>query len=400
MDIAWPETQTSLLRQIAGSNDHVRAVALGIMFERYRRSLARVIAGKFGFDSFRCEELLLDFVSDKLLDGQFVAKYLESLENTGKRELKFRGYISRSVYNYTIEQLRKEKDFAPVEDHEAEVIDDIEKLLEAEKCTEILSLAFRGARDYYLRENPNAWNLYLKRHIEPTIFDRKAASYDELAPSYGYRDAKHAASAVLNVNRSINRRWKELTAKEPEFQGTAWTSLQRVGKFMNFRQLFLSMLVDEDTEASEWRLASDQIGHILTIVCEHFEGLPDLEKAIVCESTLSECLSDIFEPSSMPEVLRTKNVIQILENDQDYSVLLELYKLLEEHAQKSECEMPLQIALALRLTLIARARNQFSKEIASLSEATLEKGIDEVLSYPWLDGRLVKELEQVRNSRK
>jgi hypothetical protein len=254
-----------------------------------------------------------------------------------------------------------------------------------------------------MTHNRKAWTLFVKRHIEPTIFDRKPLSYNQLAAELGYADAKQAGAAVVNVIRTLNHRWREVLAEQRSlFEGEPDREVRRsfgAARFIDFRRLFVAIAAGDDVATGQCTLAPDQLSQLVDLANDQFAALVDAEKAILFESYLLTPLKQLLGDATVPPRLRDISFAQMLEESTtDPAELQVLSRLLESRARDSASTLPRAVAMLLRLATVLLARERHGTEISSLDADTLNRATQEALTNTWLDQRLRSLLTRSANA--
>jgi hypothetical protein len=317
------------------------------------------------------------------------------LDNQDAPPRKFRHYLARSICNYAIEELyRRQAQPGQLDEGCAEVLArDVEDLFEAEWLKELLVNTFRATRDYYMENNPKAWTLFAKRHIEPTIFDRRPQPYDSLALELGYENAKQASTAVINVIRTLNRRWREVLAEQTGiFESEAESEIRqsfKAAKHIDFRRLIIALVAGDESPVGHFPLASDQLSHLVDLANDEFSALVDAEKAILLESYLNTPINELIESSKLPSQVGNSTFVQLLEQDTAAADdLKSLSTAFELEAKNRASALPRTVALLMRLATIILARDRHSVKISSLDSNTLTRATEDALTCSWLDGQI------------
>ena len=76
LDDCFPQTQQSMISVMLQRDDNKRLVALGCFYERYRPGLARVLQAKLRLQPTDTDEILNEFMVQKLMEGSFLQKYV------------------------------------------------------------------------------------------------------------------------------------------------------------------------------------------------------------------------------------------------------------------------------------------------------------------------------------
>ena len=131
-----PGTRTSLLKAIEQDSREQSLITLGVFYERYRGGLANFLTARYGLDAQDANDILHDFLCEKLVDAGLIRSYLDCLRQSQSGHRAFRPYLVRALCNFTIDRLRKQKHITMSESPEEDVLgSEYADLYRLEWCT-------------------------------------------------------------------------------------------------------------------------------------------------------------------------------------------------------------------------------------------------------------------------
>ena len=398
----FDSTRWSLI-ELAGTKDgSQRRTALETILTAYLPALRTYLRLNRMLKAEEAEDLLHDFVTDKILQGDFLSR-------ADHAKGRFRSLLIKSLNNYLIDRHRARRSSDPAAG--AKSLDDLGSgypehpqnsegdLFGAIWARTILIGALSDLRKHCKEENrQNVWRLFEERLLWPLMWDTAPTPYDQLIDQLGFESAAQASNAFMTVKRQFRRALNARVAPytvdksvvdaeiielksvlsstgslnldlpaDVEFETAALdqAGIQRLAKLLD--------LNDEDS--SPW---SDEQ---LTASFEHHLTLPlvdcvaqvsprlAVDMALMASSDIDPIvtLNDLFEHPAPP--------ISVLRTVKDWATF---------NIQNKDSDTPPQIAPVIYLSAVTVALLRCNERITQSDDADLEVTLRQALSASWV----------------
>ena len=413
-----PPTRMSMLLALAGGGIEQKLVGLGVFYQQYRSGMARCIEQRFGVSTLDAEEILHEFLVKKLLDGEFVAKYLEHVGEASSSQVRFRPFLVRSLCNFTLDWLRAKRPMLELQD-QGHFEPQLNQSILNEWLQDLLLKTMQKTRSHYVSQgNELHWQLFLARSIEPVVHGTETPSHENLAARFGLESTKAASNVWVNCLRMLKKFWHQsLTESLQNESDDEIADVMREFRqnlngatTINMRKLLLSCTGDESlaqkpgaAEREEEVPKSARMMEIFSLASDGFDRLMDCEKALLLECFLSAPLAEVTGQSeqtlsaatSQPTLSGSCSIGDLIAAER---CDLELCRYLASHLKSTIArrsgEIPDSIAGTLRFLLIADVALRTDEKISQTPTDKLQRSIAAVLSEStWITGE-VRELLQ------
>lgn len=216
-DPGFPLTQWDLVEAAAGPNQDTTALAQ--LLEMYLPVLETHIVGRFCLPADQAKDLLQSFLLDKVIQKNL-------LPSADRARGKFRNLLARSLHNYVVQELRRERASKRAPTNTAIPL---HELPENHACTTRLPELdgfdvtwARGLLAETLRRmeeecrgggRQDLWAVFEGRLLRPLLEDLPPVSYEDLMLQHGFQSAVQAANALITAKRVFARHLRVLVAR-------------------------------------------------------------------------------------------------------------------------------------------------------------------------------------------
>ena len=215
---SFPTTHWSLVDRAARGGAAGQREALDELLARYLPALKAHMMRKMRLPEDRAQDLLQDFVAEKVLEREILAK-------ADQARGRFRTFLLTACQNFAISTFRKEKarkraaaDGASVgienEDERLRVAEANTDVYDVEWAREVLREALRRMRvrcEGSGRED--LWGLFETRFLDPLLEQAEPPAYDELVGRFGFRSPNHAAKGLMRAKRMFGRQLRAVVGE-------------------------------------------------------------------------------------------------------------------------------------------------------------------------------------------
>ena len=395
----FPSTIGTLMSLMQDDEPQKRLVALGCFYERYRKAIGRVLEGKLGIQSVDADEILNDFMVRKLLEGTFIEKYVTWRDEPKNCHQKFRQYLARSINNFAIDWMRRQRPNVSLDASEPH--EDINIALEAacdvEWLQELLASALRQTREYYIaKDSPHHWEVFLELWLQPDFLGTAPPSHEQIAVKY---QLTHKVGTILtNAQRMFTKHWRNVLAEE---LGTvdsraiddALRNVRRsiyITKYIDARQLMLQIVRDD--RPTEKTIETKRLSRLVAIASDRFYELLPSEQEMLFQCYLGMLIADCLPPSEL-ECLTSRDRERTFESLlADPYVAVETLSVMNRALGKTlrldSHQIPNAVAGVIRYAIIAAAENRHQQHISSVPRSRLVEGMTSALDQFHFDARI------------
>jgi RNA polymerase sigma factor (sigma-70 family) len=410
------------------------------------------ICYQYARDENEAEDLAQDFIANKILEKNLVAKYrlrFSKLEDSGNSRLPFRKYLYRSVANHCIEHYRKKSKLKEIiqNDIESEVSceSNINVRQDLEYAMGILYRAFSKVRDYYVKKNKEYYWLIFKETVldkslknfnindEPPILKSTSQKNESvkniLSNNTECTQKKWPRSMtkqeIYNIQTTVKRMlistldmifeseadnkndpseknliysdWMEIILRFDESAFTALRAALRIGKGAEkelSEQFSMSIGMSLSMPMNPEDITTDELSYLLTYRVD----MPLVEW--IDSSKLIELIpsKSLFMPGLIQRDVRQLSLAVLIsptpseEEALDKIGAVELLKLIKESSKKlanvKDHSVPPQIFILFYTLISLLALKRHHVKIYSISEQTLRGNINWYMKQEWLDERI------------
>lgn len=215
---AFAETVPAVVRGLAAGEDR----AWDEFYCRYKGPLIVYLRYKLNLAEDRAEAMFQNFIGDMSRKQTFFAAWQPA-------KGKFRNYLLTALVRHAISQLRKERDWDPLEEARLKHIlsDPTEETADTEWTRAVLAETLRRVHDHYEAAGKlQFWRNFEQRLVTPILDESPKASYDDLIAQCGFQSPQQAFNALLDAKRTFKKFLNQVVA-DLESEPTASTSQVR-----------------------------------------------------------------------------------------------------------------------------------------------------------------------------
>lgn len=399
----FDSTRWSLV-ELAGDQDaSQRHTALEKILSSYLPALRTYLILNRMLKAEEAEDLLQDFVTDKILVGNLLSR-------ADHAKGRFRSLLIKSLNNYLVDRYRSRRSTDPtaggaksLEDlgsrHPEHPQDSDGDIFDAIWARTILVGALSELQQHCEKENrQDIWKLFEERLLRPLMWDTPPTPYDQLITELGFESAAQASNAFMTAKRQFRRilnarvapytQDKALVDAEIIDLKSVLSSLGNLNLELPADMAFdaasldqaglqrLAKLLDlNDEEPSPW---SDEQ---LTASFEHHLTLP-----------LKECLTEVSPRVAAGLVLVSSNDVAPIVTLNDLlnhsSPPVDVLRAVKDWAtfsmQNKGADTPPQIAPVIYLCAVAVALLRCNERITRSDNADLEVTFRQALGASWI----------------
>lgn len=209
-------TRWSVVRAAHEGNEAERLSALEYLFRRYAPALRTFVARRFQLSDAESEDLVQDFVLDRVLHKSLLAK---ARADRGR----FRHFLLRSISRYSIDYLRAQSAQKRRLLHSAVSLDQLledgferaaveeETLFNDAFTRQIVGEAIRRTQRHCLNlSREDLWTIFEGRLLGPLLEDVPPISYDALCEELGLGSVAEAQNLLVSVKRIFKRQFHSI----------------------------------------------------------------------------------------------------------------------------------------------------------------------------------------------
>lgn len=204
-----PVTRWSLVAQAAGEPSDAKCRALEELLSLYMPALRAHLISRMRLPPELCEDLLQEFVAQKILDRDIIAR-------ADKAAGRFRTFLLTSLDRFVLNQIRDEgtyrrKRHALAERlRTAEPNDDADPMASSAFDVAWARQVIARTLDWMCQEcettgHEAAWTIFDRRVLGPLFRDEEPPSYEALAQQLGLASAKQASNLLITAKRTYAR---------------------------------------------------------------------------------------------------------------------------------------------------------------------------------------------------
>jgi DNA-directed RNA polymerase specialized sigma24 family protein len=211
---AFPSTHWSEVGRAGATDVSAAREALASLLRRYLPAMKVHLTRKRRLGDDEADELLQDFVADKVLDRRFVAA-------ADARRGRFRSFLLTSLDHFLVDRVRARRPApSPLADDGDEAAahapaDPFDVAWAREVIHETLRRMEEACRG---GGRADVWAMFEWRVVGPTLLDRPAPPYDALVASLGFATPTQASNCLVTAKRMFAR---TLRAVVTEYAGEA-----------------------------------------------------------------------------------------------------------------------------------------------------------------------------------
>lgn len=405
-------TVFSIIAGVVNVEDNVRREYLGKFIDQYGAPLRLHIMSRSGFDSSTAEDLLHDFLVDKLIAGSskrnLAQQYLDRDDSSG---ISFRGYLLRSLNNYIIDHVRKKRLTTRSLNHEfdapvfVQTSDHIDRF-DMNWAENLLQQAVQSVRQECLESNQGKiWEIFELRILEPARTGQKPPEYDELIERIGFTTAKEASNRLRTSIRKFNRALRELIRQYLPHSNSATLEFAITEELEDLRKVLRAAreLTIEKIDAMSEETGSTLVNSVDLLSLESSSELIwNNENGInkLWLDVLSSPLDVLIEEWNLSNYLKSpvnlgEKTVSLIDLWQHASPSVDFLQAIKKSAKVSAMNikgqekmnngLPYGINVILYTTVIALADLRLRVKISSDTDARIMRRLKTVLKTPWID---------------
>jgi RNA polymerase sigma-70 factor (ECF subfamily) len=229
-------TQWHVVRQSTEGPDWKRIEALNQICSRYGPALVEFVRRQFEASELDAEELVQQFVTDRVLAKNLLTKAEPS-------KGKFRTFLMTSIKRFVLDQFRRQRTdkrrppngFVSMDSVQSDAMLDLDtdeqRTFDQSFVRQIIAEAIHRTHEYCIRKNQTEiWEILYERVLIPHIEERAPVDYDTLVEELGLRSRAEAQNKLATGKRTFQRCFQEVimefTASAEEFE-EEWAYLSR-----------------------------------------------------------------------------------------------------------------------------------------------------------------------------
>lgn len=224
----FPPTQWPLVERAAAGDE----AAMGELYTRYKSPLRAHLRFKLNLPPDRTEELLQNFIGDKLVKERCI-------EAACARKGKFRNFLLTTLVNYAVSEIRKELaakrhpekgllslDDSQIGDVAAQPTDD---QLSEDWARDLVAETLRRVQSHYQSRNrPDMWTVFERRIVSPALDGHDPMPYDHLVREFGFQSPQAAFNSLMDAKRTFRRCLREVISEYAKDQSEMETELKEL----------------------------------------------------------------------------------------------------------------------------------------------------------------------------
>jgi len=228
---SFPSTHWSLIFSARAEDSPGRRRALDELLRLYLPALRAHLLYRRKIEPHRVEDLLQEFVAQRVLERELLAKADAS-------KGRFRSFLLKSLQNYAFTELAKTGPKEVALDLESPGATSCQ-IYELEWARQLLQESLHRMKQECLRDGQAArWEFFACRIVVPTLTGSPVPAYKALVERFRFRSPEQAANALVTAKRQFERTLRAVIAEtenatdETEIDAEIadlWRTLQNVG---------------------------------------------------------------------------------------------------------------------------------------------------------------------------
>lgn len=207
----FDSTRWSLVELAGGEEGSQQRIALEKLLSGYLPALRAHLIFQRRLDADKAEDLLHDFVTDKILQGNL----LNRADHTKGR---FRSLLLKSLNNYLVDRYRHRKSTDPMAENVQSLDElgsrnpdhphqqtDIDVFDAVWAQTTIIAAISDLQKSCQEDDRPQIWGLFEQRLLRPLLEETPPCPYDQLLEQLGFDSAVQASNAFTTAKRRFRR---------------------------------------------------------------------------------------------------------------------------------------------------------------------------------------------------
>lgn len=228
---AFPPTNWSEVRRAAHPSQVWGEEALAALLSRYRPALKAHLMFAKRFSPEHAEDLLHDFIADKVLRHSLLAG-----SDSGRG--RFRTYLLTALDRYAVSAYRRdaaqkrapEGGFVELEDFDVPVGSAEQSSAgDVEWARQVIAEALQRAQiECEATGRANSWSMFEARVVGPLLHGEPPPIYEKLVEQLGFQSPLQASNALTTAKRIFSRTLREVVAEYVESEEAVETELHEL----------------------------------------------------------------------------------------------------------------------------------------------------------------------------
>lgn len=400
-------TRWSLISLARQADPDVRKQALEALLQRYRSVLIAHLIRTRRCPPQHAEDLVHDFVADKILEKQF-------LQHADRTRGKFRSLLFRSLENFSATALKKEQrdNVAQVsltadDDNPIDVADSVASdAFDIDWARRVLAEAVERMRAQ-CQSDARAWlwPVFDGRILGPTFRNEPPLPYEQLVARFGFESPKQASHALVTVKRQFQKLLEGVVSEYLVEADDLAAELADLGRILaqappvadarthdsvkdTNASVVLARIFDVSTaENFDWQPA-DMAGLLLHQLAAAWRPLLCEDASVARHLPPAGSITGTNEPVTFADLFAAPR---------PPVVVLNAVKRWSKHLATGPLKsLPLEITTVLYYATIAAGLVRHQHRITTSDDAALLHGFNRLLSCSWLTADLRQLFSEAR----
>jgi len=206
----FPSTRWSVVQRAGEKSEDTWRDALNSLLARYIPAMKAHLVAKWRLSLDRAEDMLQDFVSDKILQQDLIAR-------ADKERGRFRNLLLKSLHNYVVSTIRRAGAEKRIPDGSSmksmdENVDQVAtgqqpgEVFDVAWAREVIAETLRRMESHCKESNRlSLWEAFECRVSGPILEQVEPPPYEEMVERFGFQSPMQAANTVLTGKRMFAR---------------------------------------------------------------------------------------------------------------------------------------------------------------------------------------------------
>ena len=225
----WPMVHSA---QLPGPR---REEALGHLVQQYAPALKHFVRNRYGFDDDTADDLVHDFIVNKVLRRDLVAR-------AERQRGKFRSFLMGAIQNFAVDFLRRQNAQKRIPPHALVAVDDLppgtepaapdpetESAFDNAFVRQVLATAVHRLNQHCTNTGQHdTWTVFYHRMLAPTFGTAEPTPYRQLARQLGYPSEGDARNRLISAKRIFKRELESVVSEYTDDSTAAADELQEL----------------------------------------------------------------------------------------------------------------------------------------------------------------------------